>query len=268
MTRFTNILSRIRDRLDLPQPTKSRILLEIASDLEDAYHYYVDRGMTDQEATKKSLAIFDIDDASLSELVRIHQTPIQRWLDGLSAHAQTLWERILLILVLLTVIVISIPAVTATSFLNEASGFVWPVLGIGLAALIVGADKAITLYVIKDHRHERLRQRLLWLPVLVGASIFTGIFGYFLEIAKSEHLKILTDFKMIIMLNTTKPEMSALLTQTTEWLIRSSSMIVTSMFVAMGIAIIWFLLENKVKRIEIAEATTMLVGRAEHKNLP
>ena len=66
MTRFANLLSRIRNRLDLPQPTKSRILLEISSDLEDAYHYYMDQGMTHQEAKKKTLVIFDIDDASIS----------------------------------------------------------------------------------------------------------------------------------------------------------------------------------------------------------
>ena len=50
MTRFRDILLRTSDRLELPQPVKSRILLEISADLEDIYDECVSRGMSGEEA--------------------------------------------------------------------------------------------------------------------------------------------------------------------------------------------------------------------------
>ncbi len=44
MNRFAPLLKSINARLDLPQPTKSRIILEIASDLEDMYQFYQSQG--------------------------------------------------------------------------------------------------------------------------------------------------------------------------------------------------------------------------------
>ena len=35
MKRFTSLMQEIEAKIDLPQPVKSRILLEIASDLDD-----------------------------------------------------------------------------------------------------------------------------------------------------------------------------------------------------------------------------------------
>ena len=54
MTRFAPLLKSINDRLDLPQPTKSRIILEIAADLEDLYQFYQNQGMNESEAAQKA----------------------------------------------------------------------------------------------------------------------------------------------------------------------------------------------------------------------
>lgn len=263
MRRFEDILTVINERLDIPQPAKSRIVLEIASDMEGAYYHYMDQGMEEEEAVRKAREMFAVDDTALQQLVRIHQAPIRRWLDSLSNQAQLRWERFLLLAVLLTVMAVSVPVITTTAFLQETSGYVWPVLVMGLAGLIIGIDKAISLFIFKDHRMERLRSKLIWLPLLAGVSLFTGILGYFLEMAQSEHMKILTDYKMLIVFEAKEPEMTSTLIEVTTWLIRSSSMIVTSMFVAMCLSILWFFLENKVKRIELTEATSLLMGNSD-----
>ena len=55
MKQFTPILKRINERLNLPQPTKSRIILEITCDLEDAYDFYLENGKYAPEEIIKSV---------------------------------------------------------------------------------------------------------------------------------------------------------------------------------------------------------------------
>lgn len=54
MNPFNPLLKRINDKLDLSQPAKSRIVLEIAADLEDLYRIYRDRGLSEEEALHKA----------------------------------------------------------------------------------------------------------------------------------------------------------------------------------------------------------------------
>ncbi|MFH1754248.1 MAG: hypothetical protein ABIA59_00965 [Candidatus Latescibacterota bacterium] len=53
MSRFEGLLKQINGKLDLPQPTKSRILLEIASDLDDMYRVFIQQGMSEQDAAER-----------------------------------------------------------------------------------------------------------------------------------------------------------------------------------------------------------------------
>ena len=44
MTRFAEVLEGVRERVDLPQPARTRFLLEIAADLEDLAARLADTG--------------------------------------------------------------------------------------------------------------------------------------------------------------------------------------------------------------------------------
>ena len=61
MNRFISLLQRVNDKLDLPQPEKSRILLEIAADLQDMYQVYLDKGLGEEEAVKRTEEKFSWD---------------------------------------------------------------------------------------------------------------------------------------------------------------------------------------------------------------
>jgi biopolymer transport protein ExbB/TolQ len=52
MRRFTEILRGAAERLDLPQPTKSNVLLELAADLEDLFLHYRSQGQDEEEAIR------------------------------------------------------------------------------------------------------------------------------------------------------------------------------------------------------------------------
>jgi hypothetical protein len=51
MTRFSDTLRALNERLDLPQPVRSRILLEIAGDLEDLEQHFLDSGLSQKRRT-------------------------------------------------------------------------------------------------------------------------------------------------------------------------------------------------------------------------
>ena len=46
MTDFTAALRRIDSRLHLPQPARSRVILELAGDLEELYRHYRATGLS------------------------------------------------------------------------------------------------------------------------------------------------------------------------------------------------------------------------------
>ena len=52
MSRFAGVLKRVSDGLDLPQPTRSRILLEMAGDLQDLYEHHLGQGMDEERAAQ------------------------------------------------------------------------------------------------------------------------------------------------------------------------------------------------------------------------
>ena len=67
MSRFTGLLKRTAARLDLPQPTKSHVLLEMAADLEDLFAAYRERGFGEEEAARRVEEKFDASDDALNE---------------------------------------------------------------------------------------------------------------------------------------------------------------------------------------------------------
>ena len=57
MKQFTSLLKNLNSKIDLPQPKKSRMLLEIAADLNDMYNYYLAKGLTETEAVSRAIRI-------------------------------------------------------------------------------------------------------------------------------------------------------------------------------------------------------------------
>ena len=89
MTRFMKALQDANARLTVPEPARSRILLEIGADMEGLFLEYVDRGMTEDDAENAVSETFDLSEETLRELVRVHDTPLDRSLEGLTLQVQS-----------------------------------------------------------------------------------------------------------------------------------------------------------------------------------
>jgi hypothetical protein len=256
MNHFTSLLKTINDRLPLPQPAKSRILLEIAADLHDTREYYLRNGLPEGEAVTKAVEKFDLTDNAIAELVVIHQSYLRKLLDRIKWETRSRCERLVLALVILTVLAVGARPVFSTGFILQASVFVWPVLLVFAGVAAVSLLKSYQLYIKKDHHIKRLHQGLPVLLLLGGANLFIGLFGYVYEIFAARAMTLYSGFFAVIV--TAVKGGDELFFRSVECVSRCASMAMLCALGTLVTALIWFTLAIKVKKIEAAEAAFLL----------
>jgi hypothetical protein len=244
MNRFAEILKRTGDRLDLPQPEKSRILLEIASDLEDLYDLYRGQGIDEEEAARRASEKLVVSDEALAQLVQIHESSFRKFLNRISDQAQTRWERVLLTALVIFVALYAGRELFSSQLYVRAGGFVWPILGIGLMTVFTAVFRIYALYIKRDHAIRRLRAGLAWLVAGGCASIVIGLFGAIIETFRAVRMGV-ADIEMS-------------LHHTIDGALRCSAMLIVSLLTAIAAFCLWFVLVNKARRIEQAEAAWLM----------
>lgn len=256
MTQFTSLLNTIHEKLDLPQPTKSRILLEIAADLEDVYHAYLEQGMTQSDAIQKAEEKCNLTDEALAELIKIHSTPFRRWMVRLSAQVQTRWERIMMTLVLIIIASFSAQAISTNPFFLKSSKFIWPILTLLFALTGIALYKAYALFIKKDHNIRTLHKGVNLILYGSGASLAIGAFGLFAEAFLSGMDSAIVSEPFLILALSPAAEIS--LELLTDWFMRGASLMMISLATSIVLAIIWFTLSSRIHKIQIAEALHLL----------
>jgi len=258
MKQFTPLLENINRKLNLPQPTKSRIILEIASDLEDLYNYYITQGLNSKDAIKKAEEKFDLTDEALNELVTIHQTIFRKFLDKITEQTQSQWERIILLLVFIIIVSLSAKTFISTPFFLHASKFVWPILGIFFSVIILSLPKFYNIFLKKDHQLAKLRQGLNSILFLGVINLSIGLFGYLKELYSAGVSGMFFISYLGFLVNWYVPGSDQNMMNITQWMIKSSSLAMFCILVTIFTSAIWFLLLNKIVKIEQAETIYLL----------
>ena len=249
MTDFADVLTPLSARLPLPQPARSRVLLEVSADLEAAYQHYLTRGLSEDEARRRAVEAFDLSDEALTGLVRVHTSSVRRLLDRLSGQARSRWERVVLAVVAATLAVVGGELVVRGGVASAAGPFVWPVFACGLVGTLLGVVKFYQIYVRQDHELRRARWGLDVIAALAAAQVFLGFFGAWFELFLAARL-LRSDVGLagIYLFN---------------WLMRSAALLSVSLMGALLIAILWFTLARRVAAIADAEAMMLLTTRGE-----
>ncbi|MBN1465150.1 hypothetical protein JXA02_05270 [candidate division KSB1 bacterium] len=258
MNRFSSLLNSINDRLEIAQPIKSRILLEIAADLQDAHDFYLGQGHTEEEATRLTQERFLLDDAAIAELAAVHQPLVKKILDRFSLQVQSRWQRIILLLTLLTIAAVSGRVMMTSEFLADASPFVWPVWGTAIAGLLLFLYKFYQLYLIKNHTIRTLRKGVHSLALLGLLSLLFGLSGYFYELLVFGMQLVLPGGSLITVVCTVTDSAEKII-DIHNCYVRTSTVMMASLFVAMLIGLLWYALMNKIAQIEMAEAKSILL---------
>ena len=244
MTAFGELLRETGERLDLPQPARARLLLEIAGDLEDLHAHYLAQGLDEETARARAAEMVDLSDAALAELVRLHASGYRRLMDRLGEQARSRWERGLFALLLLFLAIAAGRAVLTIDLFAPAHLVVWPILAVTLAAVALAVRKLHALYLRQRHDPRHLRAGLGAIPVLAGLDLVLGFAGQGLEL-----LRIAVRIRY-------GPE--GTWAYLVEGLFRSSATVIVGLLAALFTALIWHLLADRVARIEQAEAAQLM----------
>jgi hypothetical protein len=244
MTRFGDVLRATSERLNLPQPAKSRILLEVAADMEDLYEFHLAGGASAEAARRRAIEQCDLSDAALAELVRVHTSGLRSFLDQLGERTRSRWERAALIALVLFLAMVGGRQLLFADLIAGAGRFVFPVVLLTLAAIVLFVRKVYVLHVRKDHDVRRLRAGLSPLLALGATNLLVGGYGYWIE--------------LYVALTTASPTTESALAILTGWLFRGSALLIVTFLAAILCALLWFVLANSIARIEQADAALLL----------
>jgi hypothetical protein len=248
MKRFARVLSEARERLKLPETSRTRILLEMASDLEDSYQFRLSQGCDESEATRRAEEAFGISEEALKHLTHIHESGFGGLQQRLSGQIGRPWERILLVALVAFEILAAAKVVAHEEFLRFASPFVWLIGALAAAALIVTGRKLYQIFLSPDSDIRRLRSGLGALLFVAGTSLAVTGAGFLFHLQRFFRLNV-----------GGAPE--SLFVSFAGWMATMSLLMVLGLLVAMMTALIWFVLVNLVARSERREVEALLAAQ-------
>ncbi|HLU26299.1 MAG TPA: hypothetical protein VKZ58_11395 [Longimicrobiales bacterium] len=238
--RFAPVLRQLGDALDVPHPARSRILQEIAGDLEGLYELYRARGLSDDEAAERAASALALSPEMLRALVEIHTPAYQRLFGRFSERGRRHGERAFLF-VLVGCMVLGGGSVLATQdVLADPSPFLWPVLALGAVAAALALAKAFQLFVKKDHHPDRLRSGLGSLLACAPILVLIGLVGAVADLyALAGSLGG----------DVANPTMLAI-----RWLRTTADLLTAATVLALAVGLVWYGLTARVAAIERAES--------------
>jgi hypothetical protein len=249
MSRFTKTLRSVGERLQVPEPSRSRILLEIAADLEDGYQHHLDQGRDEVEAERLAEEAFVASDDALQVLARIHRAGGAGVADRFSEQIGSRWSRALLAAILGFELLLALDFVLERSFFVRPSPFLWPIGLLAFAAVVFTAWKLFQIY-SDAGRDVRVLRTGLGLPLFLGGASM-GVAG----------LGLLYHLQRFLMTHADEaPE--ALFREFAGWMISISSLMVAGLLTAILAGLVWFVLTMLVARAETSRVENLLQAAA------
>ena len=246
MSRFTQILSELDSRLTVPEPARSRILLEVAADMEDLFREYSHRDFSEEDAEAAVVDHFDLSQEALQELIRVHDTPFQRSLEGFSGQIESAWARLLMAVLALLVALGSGSLLFKAQLYRDASGLVWVLMPLFLMGLWVAGGLVLRLYRAKEILTASLRSGLGRLPGLAALIMALSGSGLWVELYLSG-LRI-------------RGAPGETMIHLVSWLHMASATLVIALSGALVLGFLWFFLESAVRHREMTAVTSLLGG--------
>ena len=248
MNRFAPMIRATSQRLDLPQPARARVLVEMAADLEDLFEHYLGDGASEEEAYARACERFGLSDEALRRLVEVHASPLRRILERVSERTRSRWERAMIILLTAFSAVTTLEVMMTTNFFLGASPLMWPVVALGLGALVLAVVKCYALYLKGDHDPRRARRGL---PTLIGIAVMCPILGCYTLVVE------LTVLAFKVYQTPQRAFVGVVLTMA-----RIAPVMMVSLLVTVVAAVLWYVFSRTAIRIEQAEAEALVEAGA------
>jgi len=250
MSRFAPLIRATSQRLDLPQPARARVLVEMAGDLEDLFEHYVATGASEDEAHRRACERLEPSDDALRQLVEVHGSPVRRILERISERTRSRWERAAIIILAVYLAASTLEVMMSNRFFLDASPLIWPVVILGLLALAIAIARVYALYLKGDHDPRRARRGL---TTLIGIAVMCPILGCYAFVVE-----------LMVMAFKVASAPGRAFTGVVLVMLRIAPVMIVSMLVAVAAAMLWYLLSRTAISIEQAEARALIeAGAAE-----
>jgi hypothetical protein len=222
-------LAPVADRIgELPHPVRTRILLELAGDLEAFSADLRRSGVPEMEAAARARERVVPSGPALDALVQLHRPLYHRLTAPISDSSLRRWERYTLLGATMAVLGGGLFFLWDMGLLAAPSPILWGILAIAASTLALVLAKGFQLFVRRDHRPGTLTRGLGLLLALSGTAVLvagagtvTGLWGLAstMERGVSDPLPLLT-----------------------AWLLRDSVLVATGLLTALAGGLSWFLL--------------------------
>lgn len=244
MERFSHVLRRVDRELEVREPERSRILLELAGDLEDLYREYRKSGYPDREARRRAETWLAPDPGSVARLQYLHTPTLGRLLSSLSEIVRSRVETGALVLLTLVSIAGGLGALWASPLAWPPGPAMAVILAIGGLGTAVAGRHALDVF-LSPERGIQVPEWIPGLPTLSAAAALTGALG------ASIHLRAA--------FLTSSPE-ATLAGPAWEIIGTAAGTAALGIVVALGLALGWFWLVVRVRVVRSARADLREVG--------
>lgn len=175
MNPYHRELREVAKRLELPQPTRARVLLELAADLADLEAELVSAGLTLAEARARAIRTLVPSPDAVNDLLTIHRPFYARLVDRFSDPARHRLERVGLVAATVALFALGLSHLVGAGLLTTPAPLTVPVLLVGLAIACLSVWKLFALYVKREHDLLALERGLWLLPLAaVAAAALAG----------------------------------------------------------------------------------------------
>ena len=237
-------LRRISGELGLPEPARSRVILEMAADLEAMYEHFRARGLGEEEAARRAEDRVLASPDALRQLVLVHTTGYQRWLSGVAGRLR--WGVDLLLFVLGVAPFLAIAALPVAAPAGRAwdDPALWGMVAAGAAIAGLASWKAHQLVVQRERSTVRLHRGLASLLFLGAMAPLLGAIGF------------LASLRGLVRMGMGAGGPAGV--AAAEAIARGGTLLCLGILLGIAAGLVWFVLANRIATIEEAESAALL----------
>lgn len=176
--RFRRYLQGVERRLEVPYPAREELLRELGGHLDDLYREARAAGLDEGAAVERAIRTLALDEEIVGSLDAVHAPLVRRALAQLPTPLSLALEHAgigLIAAIAMTVVILEERSML--EFMLDGGLFMIPLNAIGLAILILGGERIVSLYLKKDHSPSNLERRLTSFQFLGLAAALVGLIG-------------------------------------------------------------------------------------------
>jgi len=246
--RFLPALRRLSAELPLPEPTRSRILLEMAGDLDALFEHYRSRGVDEDEAARRTEEKLLASPEALQHLIAVHTTPYQRLLSRAAGRLRWGFDLLLFAVGVVPMLALAVAVAVAQADTLGGAPLLWPLLLVAAAAAAISLAKAYQLFVRRERSTARLHSGV---PTLVFLGVLGPVLGGLV------FLLSLHDLALGLAMGTLAGPSQAVVAARVA---RDGTLLLLGLLLGFATALVWFVLVNRIATIEETDGAALLAA--------